>query len=73
VEEIGERSLSEEKLNNILDIFWPYLEKKLKIFIGEQPEPEPVISELEILEEILEFIRTQGREKSLERERNQAL
>ncbi len=35
-------------------------------------EPEPARSEFEILEEILEFIRTQG-EKSLEKERDLTL
>lgn len=74
VGKIGERSLSEDKLKNVFDIFWSDLEQKLQKIKNEQPKPkQPVRSELEMLEEILEFIRIQEREKLTERERNRAL
>jgi len=62
VKEAEERSLSETKLNEMFDLLWPDLEKKIKEIKEESPESDrPLRDTREILEEILETVRKQDR------------
>jgi len=59
VKKSGGTSPSKEILKIIFDKFWPDLEKKLEKITKQQPErTEPTRSDREILEEILEYVRT---------------
>jgi hypothetical protein len=67
VEDAGERSLDVKRLDTIFNRFWPDLEEKLKEIETIQSEVrEPIRTEREILEEILETVRKQER-RPLER------
>ncbi|MGD2250327.1 MAG: hypothetical protein PVF58_18160 [Candidatus Methanofastidiosia archaeon] len=59
VKKAGEASPSKEVLKVIFDKFWSDLEQNIGKIAKQQPErTEPMRSEREILEEILEHVRT---------------
>jgi len=58
LKDVDERSLPEESLNKIFDRFWPDIEKALKLITDKPTKAsQPIRSEREILEEILETVR----------------
>lgn len=59
--ELEESKIPNDKLDKIFERYWPDLEKELKKIVEIHVEKEkPIRSEREILEEILEILRTQG-------------
>jgi len=67
LEKTNERPLSEKTINEVFDTFWPKIEEKLEKIVKKLPETEQEVrTEREILEEILESVRRQEREKKIE-------
>ncbi|MBU7044889.1 MAG: TIR domain-containing protein [Theionarchaea archaeon] len=63
VNETGEHSPAERTLNNLFAHFWPELRNRLQEIAEEQPGPDqPIRKEREMLEEILELSREQGKQ-----------
>lgn len=58
---LGEEGLAENMINKAFDVWWPELEKKLKSIQPDKDEPIRKRKDREILEEILELVRTQTR------------
>lgn len=58
----GESVLPESKVNKAFEVWWPELEQRLRAVDRSPAIPRPRRSEREILEEILELIRSQLRE-----------
>jgi hypothetical protein len=62
VAQVGERSLKEQALDGIFEVFWPQLEQRISSAaqLGEKPSGSPR-SDRQLLEEILEILRQQER------------
>jgi len=66
VDKASEKSLGETKLNEMFNMLWPDIEKKIKEIKKKSPESvQPRRDEREILEEILEIVRAQERRGQL--------
>ena len=64
VEEAKENSLQEADLQDVFNTYWPKLEEQLKRIKAQEPAaPKPLRSEREMLEEILELLRGQTRDR----------
>lgn len=55
---LGENTLSENKVNDAFDVWWPKLEQSLNAITSEEDVSRPKRRDREVLEEILERIRT---------------
>ena len=67
VKEANEISPDEKVLSRIFSKFWPELESRLKIIAQHQPKvTQPVRSDSEKLDEILELVRALARRRELE-------
>ena len=61
----GDRHISEEGLTQLFETMWPKLESDLRTISCEVSEKTPVRTDRDILEEILEILRSQGRREPL--------
>lgn len=59
---LGSSQLPQDKLEKAFDVWWPELEQKLKNIPSEKGESRPGRPDREMLEEILELVRAEGRD-----------
>jgi TIR domain-containing protein len=61
-----ERSLPESKVDDAFDVWWPKLEERLGAIILGVHAAKPKRSERELIEEVLELVREQSRQRVLD-------
>jgi Bacterial regulatory protein, Fis family/TIR domain len=64
---LGESKLPESELGETFEVWWPKFEERLARVSPDTPTTEPLRSEIDLLQEILEVVRAQAAEVHLRR------